>query len=88
MTVKSAKSAEVTKPKRGPYKIPSIYPLSGELQLRQKIRVADAARLVSLCEDTFRKEYPELIRNVTDRIQVVELGDALAIGQAVEQSKD
>jgi hypothetical protein len=71
-----------TKPSRGPYKIPSIYPLSGELRLRQKIRVADAARLNAMHEDTFRKEYPELIKNVTDRIQAVELGDALAIGQS------
>jgi len=67
---------------RGPYKIPSIYPLSAALQLRQKIRVKDAAKLNAMHEDTFRKEYSHLIRRVTDRLEVVELGDALAIGQS------
>jgi len=79
MTAKSA-----AKSKRGPYRIPTIYPLSDELRLRQKIRLSDAARLTSLHEDTFKKEYPELIIRVTDRIQVVELGDVLAIGKSTK----
>jgi hypothetical protein len=74
------------KSSRGPYKIPSIYPLSEKLQLRQKIRVKDAARLNAMHEDTFRKEYPQLIKKVTDRLDVVELGDALAIGQSINKS--
>jgi hypothetical protein len=69
------------KAKRGPYKIPSIYPLSEALQLRQKIRVKDAARLNSLHEDTFRAQHSHLIKKVSDRVEAVELGDALAIGQ-------
>jgi hypothetical protein len=79
----AAKSADAkTKSARGSYKIPTIFPLAGELRLRQKIRVADAAKLNAMHEDTFRSTYPELIRNVTDRIQAVELGDALAVGQS------
>jgi hypothetical protein len=70
--------------KRGPYKIPSIYPLSDDLRLRQKIRVADAARLNAMSEDAFRKAHGHLIRHVTDRLQAVELGDALNIGQSEE----
>jgi hypothetical protein len=42
---------------RGPYKIPTIYPLPDSLALRQKIRVKDAARLNAVHEDTFRKEH-------------------------------
>jgi len=82
MATKSTDKSETERKKRGPYKIPSIYPLSGELWLRQKIRVADAAKFNAMHEDTFRKEYGHLIKNVTDRIQAVELGDALAIGQS------
>jgi hypothetical protein len=68
--------------RRGAYKIPSIYPLSEALQPRQKIRVKDAARLNAMHEDTFRREYSHLIKKVTDRLDAVELGDALAIGQS------
>jgi len=66
--------------KRGAYKIPSIYPLTGDLRLRQKIRVKDAARLNAMHEDTFRAKYGHLIKKVTDRLDVVELGDALDVG--------
>jgi len=68
--------------KRGPYKIPSIYPLSADLRLRQKIRVADAARLNAMSEDAFRAKYQHLIKRVTDRLQAVELGDALELPKA------
>ena len=65
---------------RGPYKIPTIYPLSESLQLRQKIRVSDAARLNAVHEDTFRKEHGHLIKKISDNVDAVELGDALAVG--------
>jgi hypothetical protein len=64
---------------RGPYKIPSIYPLSPELQLRQKIRVADAAKLNAVHEETFRKDHGHLIKKVSERVEAVELGDAISL---------
>jgi len=52
--------------RRGPYKLPTIFPLSPELQRHQKIRVEDAARLNAMCPDTFKKEIcapdPESVR--------------------------
>jgi hypothetical protein len=66
---------------RGPYKLPSIYPLSEDLRMRQKIRVADAARLNAMHEDTFREHHKSIIKKVTDRLEAVELGDALNIGK-------
>jgi hypothetical protein len=68
--------------KRGPYKIPSIYPLPADLRLRQKIRVSDAARLNAMHEDTFRAQHSHLIKKVSDRLEVVVLGDALNIGNS------
>jgi hypothetical protein len=65
---------------RGKYQIPSIYPLPEHLQRRQKIRVADAARLNAMDEDTFRKHHGHMIKRVTTRLDAVELGDALDIG--------
>jgi len=67
---------------RGPYKLPTIYPLSPELQRRQEIRVKDAARLNAMHEDTFRKEYQHLIRKVSDRVESVERGDAIDLPKA------
>jgi hypothetical protein len=52
------------------------------LALRQKIPVKEAAQLNTLSEDTFRRRYPHLIRKVSPRRDAVELGDALAIGNA------
>jgi hypothetical protein len=69
------KSAE-----RGPYKIPTIYPLPEWLRLRQKIRVSEAARLNAMHEDTYRKEHADTIKKVSERVEAVELGDALAVG--------
>jgi hypothetical protein len=65
---------------RGPYKIPTIYPLPDSLALRQKIRVSDAARLNAIHEDTFRKEHSRLIKKVSENVEAVELGDALSVG--------
>ena len=52
--------------RRGPYKLPTIFPLSPELQRHQKIRVEDAARLNAMHPDTFKKEIcapdPESVR--------------------------
>jgi hypothetical protein len=73
-----------TTKKRGPYKLPTIFPLSPELQRRQKIRVRDAARLNCMSEDTFRKEHSDLIRKLSDRVEGVELGDAIDLGQPKE----
>ena len=65
---------------RGPYKIPTIYPLPDSLALRQKIRVKDAARLNAVHEDTFRKEHGHLIKKISENVEAVELGDVLAVG--------
>jgi hypothetical protein len=50
------------------------------LALRQKIRVKDAARLNAVHEDTFRKEHGHLIKKISENVEAVELGDALAVG--------
>ena len=50
------------------------------LALRRKISVKAAADLNNLSEDTFRRHYRHLIKDVSERRQAVELGDALAIG--------
>jgi hypothetical protein len=52
------------------------------LALRRKIPVVEAARINDLSEDSFRRHYPHLIKKVSPRRDAVELGDALAIGQA------
>jgi hypothetical protein len=55
--------------------------LSNELAQRRKISVREAAELNDLSEDTFRRRYPQLIKQVSPRRQAVELSDALAIGE-------
>jgi hypothetical protein len=57
-----------------------IPPLSRELELRRKISVREAAALNDVSEDTFRRRYSHLIRKISPRRDVVELGAALAIG--------
>jgi len=52
------------------------------LDLRKKISVREAARLNSMCEATFRKYHSNLIKQLSPRRQAVQLGDALAIGEA------
>lgn len=55
------------------------------LALRRKISVKEAAELNGISEDTFKRHYRHLIKDVSERRQAVELGDALAIGNT---SKD
>ena len=50
------------------------------LALKQKIPVKNAAALNDMSEDSFRRHYSHLIKKVSPRRDVVELGDALAIG--------
>jgi hypothetical protein len=47
------------------------------LQRRQKIRVKEAADFNNLSEDSFRRHYGHLIRKISPRRDVVELGDAI-----------
>jgi hypothetical protein len=47
------------------------------LALRRKIKVREAAALNAMHEDTFRKNFPETIIHLSDRLDVVELGTAL-----------
>jgi hypothetical protein len=47
------------------------------LELRQKIAVRKAAELNGVSEATFRRHYSHLIRKITKRRDVVELGDAI-----------
>ena len=50
------------------------------LELKRKISVKQAAQLNDVSEDTFRRRYSHLIKKISPRRCVVELGDALAIG--------
>jgi len=56
-------------------------PLPEAVALRRKISVQEAAAMVGVHEDTFRKYYPHLIKRVGPRLSRVVLADALAIGQ-------
>jgi hypothetical protein len=49
------------------------------LELRRKIPVSEAAQLNAISEATFRRHYGHLIRKISDRRDVVELGDALEL---------
>jgi hypothetical protein len=49
------------------------------LELKRKISVREAAALNDLSEDTFRRRYSYLIKKISPRRTVVELGDALAL---------
>ena len=50
------------------------------LALKQKIPVKKAAALNDMSEDSFRRHYSHLIKQISPRRDAVELGDALAIG--------
>jgi hypothetical protein len=52
------------------------------LALRRKIPVIEAAELNNISEDSFRRHYPHLIKQVSPRRDAVELGDALSIGKS------
>lgn len=51
------------------------------LERRKKISVPEAAALNGISEDTFRRHYKHLIRKITPRRQVVELGHAIDLPQ-------
>jgi hypothetical protein len=57
-------------------------PLPEAVALRRKISVQQAAAMVGVHEDTFRKHFGHLIKRVGPRLDRVALGDALAIGQS------
>jgi len=62
----------------------STIPLPEAVALRRKISVAEAASINDIHEDTFRKHFPHLIKRVGPRLERVELGDALSIGQSTK----
>jgi hypothetical protein len=72
-----------TKAKRGPYGLspPPLPPLPEALALRRKIKVKQAAALVGMHEDTYRKNFGHTIIHLGPRLDVVELGVALSLGQ-------
>jgi hypothetical protein len=55
-------------------------PLPEAVALHRKITVQEAANLVGVHEDTFRKHFSHLIKRVGPRLDRVTLGDAIAIG--------
>ena len=57
-------------------------PLPEAIALRRKISVQQAASMIGVHEDTFRKHFPHLIRRVGPRLDRVTLGAVLAIGQS------
>jgi hypothetical protein len=59
---------------------PAKKALPSHLELRRKISVKEAAKLNDVCEDTFRRRYPQLIVRISPRRDAVALGDALAVG--------
>lgn len=56
---------------------------AGWLALRRKISVKEAAELNGISEDTFRRHYRHLIKEVSPRRGTVELGDAIAVGHQI-----
>jgi hypothetical protein len=58
------------------------------VDLKAKVTVAQAADLNTISEDTFRKKYSHLIKQVSARRQAVTLGDAINLppppGEAAE----
>jgi len=57
--------------------------LPDAIMLRRQISVQQAANLVALHEDTFRKHFGHLIRRVGPRLERCVLGDVLAIGNPI-----
>ena len=56
------------------------------LARKRKIPVKRAAALAGMSEDTFRKKYPELIKKVSRRLHLVELGKVLEIGNTPDET--
>jgi hypothetical protein len=54
--------------------------LPDELAVRRKVSVKQAAALNNLSEDTFRRHFKHLIKQITPNRQAVDLEDAVAIG--------
>ena len=52
------------------------------LRLRRKISVREAAALNDISEATFRRRFSHLVRKISPRRDVVELGDALDLPPA------
>jgi hypothetical protein len=57
-------------------------PLSPDLTRHRKISVQEAADIVDVHEDTFRKHFSHLIKKIGPRLDRVELADVLAIGKS------
>jgi hypothetical protein len=51
------------------------------LTRRRRVPVPYAAGVINVSEDTFRRKYPELIEQVSERRQGVELGRVLDLGK-------
>jgi hypothetical protein len=56
-------------------------PLPDALALKRKIKVKQAAALLDMHEDSFRKHFGHTIIRLAPRHDVVELGVVLALGQ-------
>jgi hypothetical protein len=56
--------------------------LPNDLAARRKISVGEAAELNNVSEDTFRRRFKHLIKQISPNRQAVDLADALAIGQS------
>ena len=52
------------------------------LVMRKKITVREAAELNAVSEDTFRRNFPHLIKQVSPKRGAVTLADALNVGEA------
>ena len=60
----------------------AITPLSPDLTRHRKISVQEAADIVAVHEDTFRKHFGHLIKKVGPRLDRVELADVFSIGKS------
>jgi len=57
-------------------------PLPPGLTQHRKISVQEAADIIDVHEDTFRKHFGHLIKKVGPRLDRVELADVLSIGKS------
>ena len=53
--------------------------LSDDLARRRKISVPEAAAILNVHPDTFKKHYPNLVQKIGPRLERVNLADVLAI---------
>jgi DeoR/GlpR family transcriptional regulator of sugar metabolism len=61
--------------------VPAITGTPTALDLQRKISVKEAAALNNVSEDTFKRHYSHLIKQISPKRGAVTLGDALAIGE-------